>query len=187
MSAPAAPRPLRRIATGALAIAIPLGLLAFAGVALLQASDASALADRQEASVSAIEARVARLARERGPHRDASAIYLPGDGAELARAELQQLVAEAVAGAEGRLIETQEPGTLLASDAPDDGRVELRVAFDIRNDGLLDLLYGLETRLPLMTIERLESRRLEAGGDETPEDPTLRVGLVVRGHRKLAP
>ncbi|WP_245479763.1 type II secretion system protein GspM, partial [Hansschlegelia zhihuaiae] len=116
---------------------------------------------------------------------DARSIYLPGDGVELARAELQKLLVEAVSAADGKLIESQEPGTERASDAPDDGRVDLRVTFDATNDGLLDLIYGLETRLPLLTIERLETRRLDVTGEDDPEDPTLRVSLVVRGHRKV--
>lgn len=179
-------RPLRRTATGALAIALPLGALVFAVVTFLQASETSALADRQSATVSALERRVAQLGDRRAGALDASAIYLPGDGPEIARAELQKLLVEAVTAAEGRLIETQEPGAGLASDAPDDGRIELRVSFDASNNGLLDLVYGLETRLPLLTIVRLETRRLDAGGDEDLEDPTLRISLVVRGHRKMA-
>lgn len=177
---------LRRTATGALALAVPLGALVFAIVTFLQASETSALADRQAATVSVLERRVATLRERPGATLDASAIFLPGDGVEIARAELQKMLVEAVAAAEGRLIETQEPGTGLASDEPDDGRIELRVSFDAGNDGLLDLVHGLETRLPLLTIVRLEARRLDAGGDDDPEDPTLRIGLVVRGYRKLA-
>lgn len=180
----AEPRPLRRVVTGALAIALPLGALAFAVVSLLQASETSVLADRQEATVAALEARVARLHERAGQTLDASAIYLTGDGAEIARAELQKLLVEAVGDADGRLIETQEPGDVRDADAPDDGRVELRVTFDVTNDGLLNLLYGLETRLPLLTVERIEARRLDANGETDAEDPTLRVSLVARGYRK---
>lgn len=185
MSAEAGPRrPIRQVATGALAVALPLGALVFAVVALLQASETGALAERQVATVAALERRAARLGDRAGERLDASAVYLPGDGREIARAELQKLLVEAVNAADGKLIETQEPGAELASDAPDDGRIELRVTFDATNDGLLDLIHGLETRLPLLTIERLETRRLEVGGEEDPEDPALRASLVVRGHRK---
>lgn len=175
---------LRRTATVALALALPVALVVLAGVNFLQASETSALADRQAGTVTVLERRVSRLAQGADAKRDASAIFLAGDGAEIARAELQKLLVDAVAAANGRLIESQEPGQQLAADAPDDGRIELRVTFDAKNDGLLDLVYGLETRLPLLTIERLETRRLDASGDENAEDPTLRVGLVVRGHRK---
>lgn len=182
----AAPSNVRRVATGALAVALPLAALAFAIVGFLQASDASDLADRQALTVEALERRVARLDDNADARRDASAIYLQGEGVELARAELQKILVGAVADADARLIETQEPGSDLDPDAPDDGRVELRITFDARNDALLDVLHGLETRLPLLTIERLEARRLDSGGAENPEDPTLRVGLVVRGHRKTS-
>lgn len=175
---------LRRIATVALAVALPIGLTVLAAVNFLQASETSGLADRQAATVAALERRVARLASEPQAQRDLTAIFIPGDGPEIARAELQKILVDAVSEAGGRLIETQEPGQQIAADAPDDGRVELRVAFDAKNDALLDLVYGLETRLPLLTIERVEARRLDLSGEEDPEDPTLRVGLVVRGHRK---
>lgn len=177
-------RPLRRVVTGALAVALPLGALAFAVVTFLQASETSGLADRQEATVAALEARVARLHERVGEKLDASTIYLSGDGAEIARAELQKLMVEAVDDVDGRLIETQEPGSVREADAPDDGRVELRVTFDATNDGLLTLLYGLETRLPLLTVERLEARRLDVNGETESENPTIRVSLVARGYRK---
>ncbi|QZO01818.1 type II secretion system protein GspM [Chenggangzhangella methanolivorans] len=151
----------------------------------LQASETEALADQQEATVAALELRAARIRESAGSGLDASSIYLPGDGVEIARAELQKLLTDAVGEASGRLIETQEPGSVRDADAPDDGRVELRVTFDVTNDGLLEMLYGLETRLPLLTIERLEARRLDAEADAADEDPTLRVSLVARGHRKL--
>lgn len=178
------PRPLRRVITGALAVAIPLGALAFALVTFLSASETEAIADRQEATVMALERRAARIHDRAGQRLDATAVYLPGDGLEIARAELQKLLTDAVAAAGGKLIETQEPGSVRDADAPDDGRVELRVTFDVRNDGLLDLLYGLETQLPLITIERLEARRLDLEADASTEDPTLRVSFVARGYRK---
>lgn len=181
----AEPRPLRRVVTGALAVALPLGLLLFSLVTFLQASETEAIADRQEATVSALETRAARLSERAGAQLDATAVYLPGDGVEIARAELQKLLSDAVSEAGGRLIETQEPGNVRDADAPDDGRVELRVTFDVGNDGLLDLLYGLETRLPLLTIERLEARRLDAEAEASDDDPMLRVSFVARGHRKL--
>lgn len=176
---------LRRAAVGTLALALPLGALALVAVNFLQASETSSLAERQAVTVETLERRVARLARDPQAARDVTAVFLAGDGVEIARAELQKMLAEAVAAAGGRLIETQEPGQTLEPDAPDDGRVELRVTFDARNDALLDLLYGLETRTPLLSIERLEARRLDAAGDQDPADPNLRVGLVVRGYRKL--
>ncbi|WP_020179428.1 type II secretion system protein GspM [Methylopila sp. M107] len=181
----AAPSNVRRVATGAFAVAIPLAAIAFSAVTLLQANETGALADQQARTVGALERRVERLGDRAAAARDAAAVYLKGDGAELARAELQTILVDVVAGADARLIETQEPGGAADRDAPDDGRVELRVTFDARNDALIDVLYALETRLPLLTIERLETRRLDSAGDENPADPTLRVGLVVRGHRKL--
>lgn len=181
----AAGRPrLRRIATVSIAVAVPFGLAVLAAVNFLQASEDGSLADRQAATVAALERRVARLARDPQGARDLSAIFVPGEGPEIARAELQKILVDAVADAGGRLIESQEPGREIASDAPDDGRVELRVTFDARNDGLLDLIHGIETRLPLLSVERLEARRLDASAEEGAEDPTLRVGLVVRGYRR---
>jgi hypothetical protein len=174
----------RRRATAAIAIALPLVALGFAAFDLVAAHDADALADGQERTVAALERRVARLGTVAGGAKtDVSAMYLPGAERELARAELQKLLTDRVEAVDGKLIESQEPGGDLADpDAADDGRVDLRVTFDAKNDGLLDLLYGLETGLPILTVQRLEARRV--GDSDDAEDPTLRASLVVRGYRK---
>jgi general secretion pathway protein M len=180
------PRGVRRWAVAAAAVALPLAALALTTLNVLEAADKTAVAERQEAALGPLERRVGDLGALVAKPRDAAAIYLPGETPALARAELQRRLGAAVEAAGGRLIETQDPGEERAEDAPADGRVELRVTFDARNDSLLSLLHAIETGLPLLSVERIEARRLDSGEDADPEDPTLRIGLVVRGHRKLS-
>lgn len=177
-------RPIARFAALVAVAALPLAALALGVVNLLQAAELDALAERQEAPVAALERR-AEAAAGRAPVRDTSSIYVPGATPALAKAGLQRLLVDAVDGVAGRLIEAEDAaaGASAPEDASD-GRVRLRIAFDARNGALLDLLHALETRTPLLTIEKVEVRRLDAGADGDAEDPQLRVGLIVAGALK---
>ncbi|MFD1702466.1 type II secretion system protein GspM [Methylopila henanensis] len=182
-----APRDPLRFAVLCLALATPPALAALAALNLLAARDLDGLAARQEATVAALERRVREAESRPVAQRDGSAIYVPGATAELAKASLRRLLTDAVAASGGSVIETLDAPAPEAEDAGGE-RVRLRVAFDADNAGLLALMHGLETGLPLIAIERLEIRRLEAGGEGDPENPALRVGLVAAGPvRSAAP
>lgn len=176
MSAPASRGLLRWTALCAL-VALPVAALALTAVNLLQAADLDALAAAQGQTVAQLERRVAAAAGRATPAVDASAIYLPGATPALAKASLQRLLVDAVERASGRVIEAEDANLEGGAEERQDGGVRLRITFDARNAALLDLLYALETGLPLLSVERIEIRRLDMGGD----DPTLRVGLVVVG------
>lgn len=174
----------------------PVAMLVFAGLPLLLAGlivanlgrwwEAGSAAAEQQERIVQMEGRIRKLAMERAggaakPEVDRAAIYLAAASPGLARAELQQRVVGLVERAGGRLIEVRgedEPETATS--------VLLRATLDIGNDGLFDLLAAVETGVPLLTVESLNVRS-QAGrsGAETP-DPTLRVALAVRGHRKDA-
>ncbi|GBD50532.1 type II secretion system protein GspM [Methylopila sp. Yamaguchi] len=163
------------------AVLLPLAAIVLSVLNVLQATEVDRLAAGQEAIVAQLERRVAAAGGPTSTAIDASAIYVPGATPALAKAALQRLLTDAVEATGGRLIEAQDveaPGQ--AQDLVDD-RVRLRVTFDTRNGPLLELLRRIETGLPLLTVERLEIRRLDAAADADPDDPTLRVGVVING------
>lgn len=163
------------------AVLLPLAAIALSVLNVLQAAEVDRLAAGQEAIVAQLERRVAAAGGPASTTIDAAAIYVPGATPALAKAALQRLLTDAVEATGGRLIEAQDvEATGEAQDLVDD-RVRLRVTFDTRNGALLELLRRIETGLPLLTVERLEIRRLDAAADADPEDPTLRVGVVVNG------
>ncbi len=93
---------------------------------------------------------------------------------------MQRRLSALVDAAGGRLIEVR------GEDEADDGRsVLLRASLDIANDGLFDLLATLEAGMPLLTVESINIRT-QAGRGAASEDPqpTLRVALAIRGHRR---
>lgn len=180
MSVQASPRGLLSWAVLCMLAAAPALALALIAVNLLQAAEFGALAERQNETVTQLERRVAAIAGRTAPAVDASAIYLAGATPALARAALQRRLVDAVERATGRVIEAEE-ASIDGSEAQSAGEVRLRITFDANNAAVLDLLHGLETGLPLLTVERIEIRRLDTGG----EDPMLRVALIVVGATRL--
>lgn len=173
-------RSVRAWAAIGLLVAAPCAFLAVAGLNFLDAADANASVDRQEAIVAQLEARV-RAGGTTAPPADAGAVYLGGQTPALARAELQRRLVDAVETAGGRIIEAQDDQPGEQVDLTDAGRARLRLTFDARNAELLALLHGIETGLPLLIVEKIEIRKLETGTDGDPEDPSLRVSLLVAG------
>lgn len=175
----AAKRRRLRLASLALFVGAPVLLLSLTVLNLLGASHNDARATRQEALLEQIERRVGTGGGTALPG-DTSALYLAETSDTLAKAELQQLVVGLIARTSGRLIEAQgdEPA------GEDSRQVQVRVTFDVTNDGLFDLLHGIETGVPLLSVEEVGLRKLpgQSGGEDA--DPLLRVSLVVVGHWK---
>lgn len=176
----------------------PLSVAVFVGLPLLLAAltfdrlsawwDATGTIEESRARIGQIEARIRRLAAEQAKAREAEgaeatrthSIYLDAAAPGLARAEMQRRLSALVDAAGGRLIEVR------GEDEADDGRsVLLRASLDIANDGLFDLLATLEAGMPLLTVESINIRT-QAGRGAAVEDPqpTLRVALAIRGHRR---
>ena len=61
--------------------------------------------------------------------------------------------------------------------------VSLRATLDIDNNGLLQLLYILESGVPLLDVETISIRRVSGAADPASPD-LLRVEMTVRAHWK---
>lgn len=178
----------------------PISVAVFVGLPLLLAAltfdrlaawwEAGSTADDHRVRIGQIEARIRRLAAEQAKARagDASeggeaparSVFLDAVAPGLARAEMQRRLSAMVDVAGGRLIEVR------GEDEADDGRsVLLRASLDIANDGLFDLLAAIEAGMPLLTVESINIRT-QAGRGAVVDDPqpTLRVALAIRGHRR---
>lgn len=170
-----------RIAAVSLFLGLPIAMVAVTGFNLLAWRESADLVSRQEALLVQLDARLARASAGQGAAVDTRAIYLPATSRPLAGADLQQRLVSAVDAAGGRVIETQLVDEEAAAEP--DG-IRLRATFDVDNDGLLRLLHGLETGLPLMTIDTVTARQLPTRDETSAENPILRVDLVVRAYWK---
>lgn len=188
--------PLRRW-LGPIAIAVFVGLpLLLAALTLDRLAawwDASEAVEESRSRIGQIEARIRRLAVEQARLREGGgegggegkvartrSVFLDAAAPGLARAEMQRRLSALVDAAGGRLIEVR------GEDEADDGRtVLLRASLDIGNDGLFDLLARIEAGMPLLTVESINIRT-QAGRAAAADDPqpTLRVALALRGHRR---
>jgi general secretion pathway protein M len=170
----------KRLRWGSLALFVgaPLLALSLTVLNLVEAAESEAHAAQQEALFAQLQRRVAAGPANALPE-DTSALYLKAASDGLAKAELQQHLVRLIAEKAGRLIETQ------GGDEPteeESRRVMVRVTLDVTNDGLFAILHGIETGLPLLTVEQMALRKLPGqGGGEDP-DPVLRVSLAVVGH-----
>lgn len=167
-------------------VGLPLALATVTGLNLLRLADLSDQTEMRTDLLRRLEQRIARLGVDGTSTADTSAIYLDGETQAVARAGLQQRLVAMVNETSGKLIEAQEVDKPDAdpSDADDNSDVLLRVAFDARNAGLLDLLYRIETGLPLLTVRSIMLRTLPGQAEGGDQDPTLRVDLVVEGHTR---
>ena len=171
-------RPLHRLMALALFVGLPAILLSLSGLNLLQMVENDSDAAGRSAQVAAFDRRLNKPAAD-GKAVDLSQIYLPGLSRTLASANLQQRVVSLIAATSGRLIETAAVDPVVTDTAEND-ELRLKATLDIDNTGLIDLLYRLETGLPLLTIENLSIRRMANDGGEGAR--TLRVDILVRGH-----
>ena len=114
-----------------------------------------------------------------------SSVFVDARSRSLAEAEAQRRVVSVVEGASARLIES---GAGDVDEAEAGEIVEVRVTFDADNPSLLQVLYSVETGMPLVNVEALVVRRLDTEASEDARSPLLRVDLTVRAHWKnLAP
>lgn len=174
--------PGRALRWGSLALFLgaPILIAALTAYNLVSASELESRAARQEALLAQMERRLA-LGATGAAGGDTSSIYLAAASGTLAKAELQRLVVDMVDRVSGRLIEVQA-----GEEAPseDERKVQLRMTLDTTNDKLFELLYAIETGVPLLAIDQIGMRKLptRAGGEDG--DPVLRVTIVLRGHWK---
>lgn len=178
-NAPAASRATRLIAS-LLFAGLPLVALALAAVNLTTAVAAGNAMAEQERLFQGLSGRLDVL--DPRSALDTSRIYLSGDTASLAAADLRTRLAAAVARAGGRLVETRSVDG--GGEPLDAGVVLLGATFDIGNSGLAQLLYDWESGLPIADVQNLALRRTES--ENETEDPSLRADIVVRAYRRTA-
>lgn len=113
--------------------------------------------------------------------KDARRFFLKNSAANLAGAELQELVRAAVEGNGGRI-------TISQNQAPkDEGRyrqIGINVQFFATTPNLQKILYALETQQPYLVVENLTLRPLNAFRGFRPaagQDPEVNVQLDVVG------
>jgi general secretion pathway protein M len=111
--------------------------------------------------------------------KDARRFYLKNTAANLAGAELQELVRAAIEGNGGRITTSQNPA------AKDDGRyrqIGLSIQFFANTQNLQKILYALETQAPYVVVENLSMRPLNAFRGFRPapgQEPEVTVQMDV--------
>ena len=163
----------------ALFVAAPATAVALTAFNLVRSSEIDARAAAQETVLRQIEQRV-RYGTTAAGGGDVSTLRLRAQSSTLAKAELQQLVVRMVDRASARLVETRAGDNEAEQD--DKRRVELRVTLDATNESLFELLYALETGVPLLTVEQIGIRNLPSRTGTPETNPMLRATLLIRGH-----
>lgn len=169
-----------RLLAVVLFLAAPIAIAGTAAVYGLAWQETETLIARQEALLRQMELRLARAETNGRAPIDTGAIYLPATTRPLAGAALQTRLTSALAEAGGKLVEVQALDE--DPEAPADA-VSLKLTFDVTNGGFLAFLHGIETGLPLMTIDSAAVRQLPTQEAET-DDPVLRIDLTVRAFFK---
>lgn len=173
-----------RIGAIVLLLGIPLALAALAIGNLAEASQSNELAQRKSMTTAVI---VAQIEKHRARHTkpvDTASLYLASASASLARADIQALATRLVDEAGGRVVETQLVET---SEQDADGTVAIEVSLEIDNKGLRDLLYAVESGLPLLSVSDLSIQPAAAQGEESSVTPgQLKAQMTVQGHWRKA-
>ncbi len=180
-------RSQRLIAT-CLAAALIIGSTIWIAGTMIGISSSEEIVERQQGLLANLDARVEQAGIKSGdgpaPGQDLTRIYLAGDTIAVSGAGLQQSASQIIESAEGRIQETQIFAE--GQSDPEPGRVDLRVSFEITNDGLQKVLHRMETGLPFLTVRSLTIRPVSARSQTDDDEPPLKVEVVVAGHRKTA-
>jgi len=168
---------------GALALfcGVPLLLLGLSFANLTQASAAREIAARQQTTMAQIVAQIAKHRAHGATPADTASLYLGSTTPSLARAELQERTTQLVAAAGGHLAEAQFTST---PEQEADGTVAIQLSLAIDNKALFELLWSIESRVPLIDVTDLSARQSDAqsdGGVGTANG-ALHVDLTVQGH-----
>jgi hypothetical protein len=176
----------RRIAA---LLAIALLVVAPATWVAWSLTSASVLAETvrsQSGLLEELRQRVARFGPRPGNVEIAGAesVYLPGETAAIAGAELQRTVVSAIESAGGRLVESEIARAETTEAEAEPGRVDLRVSFDTEIVGLQSILFALETGAPILLVRSVTVQSGGAGEVAETESPPLRVVMTVGGYRE---
>jgi hypothetical protein len=174
----------RALAAGLLVATVVIVLLAVLGpIVLLHRHYDAAIADtsdklRRYQRVAA-QAPALRVALDAMQQRDGRRFFLRNSAANLAGAELQELVKAAIEGNGGRITTSQN------TSPRDDGRfreIGVNVQFFASTPALQKILLAIETHQPYLIVENLTARPLNAfrGFKPAPgQEPELNVQLDV--------
>lgn len=149
---------LWRLAALSAFVLLPLVLIAVAVSNLIDGFETHGEAKRKQATLSTIVAQLSRHRADRLSPEEIAKLYLASTTDSLAAAELQTRATELVRQAGGRLNEVQ-PNDPVGPKT--NNVVSLMLSLDIDNAGLLDLVYAVETALPLMEVTDLNVRRVD--------------------------
>ena len=163
----------------------PLLLLGIGFENLANAWATGDLAGRQQSTLSQIITQVAKhRARGLAP-ADTRSMFLKSPSASLARSELQAMTTRLAGAAGGHLIEAQFTST---PEQEAGGAVAIQLSLTIDNKGLFDLLWDVESRMPLLEVTDLSVRREgdlnDGDGGGMVAGGPLRVDLTIQGHWK---
>jgi general secretion pathway protein M len=174
----------RALAAGLLVAAVVVVLLAvLAPIVLLHRHYDAAIADMsdrlQRYQRVAAQAPALRAALDAMQQRDGRRFFLRNSAANLAGAELQELVKAAIEGNGGRITTSQN------TSPREDGRfreIGVNVQFFAATPALQKILLAIETHQPYLIVENLTARPLNAfrGFKPAPgQEPELNVQLDV--------
>ena len=179
------PRRLVTLVVFGLIVLLPIGWIAWCiyAAAMLEAQTAA-----QARQLVSLQARIETLKAAAHDHPEApdlsAAVYFAGETPAMAGAAIQQRMADAIAGGEGRVIESQVLPPDPAVDDP--GRVDLRVSFETRIAGLQRILLDIEAGSPFIFVRSVDLRSLADKQSDLDVDPLLRIELVVGGYQRMA-
>lgn len=180
--AAAAPKGLERIVVLTVGVLILVAPILWIGWSLTAASEAAEAVRLRSETVASLRERLSAFTKdgEGDQPSDAGNPYLPGETPAIAGATLQRIVADTVAGAGGRLAESE---IMPASAEADPGRVNLRVAFEADIIGLQRVLFELETGVPILMLDSISVLSAKTTGQGNSQGPMLRVVMRVGGYR----
>jgi hypothetical protein len=119
-----------------------------------------------------------------GAAGEAGSLFLPGKTAAVAGAALQRMVADRIAAAGGRLVESEFAPLEAAEEDP--GRVDLRVSFEADVVGLQRVLYDLESGIPILLVRSLTVQSPGVSDSAAMANPLLRVDMLLGGYWEAA-
>ncbi|UVC12617.1 hypothetical protein IHQ71_31610 (plasmid) [Rhizobium sp. TH2] len=163
---------------------VPAVLLTLSIVNMFQLGDNALVASEKEFQLSALMRRLTMPAKD-GKPLDLSHVYVAGESATLASANLQTYLVKSIADVSGKLIETVASEPEDNSDPTVGDNIGIKASFSVDNPGLLELLHRLESGLPLVFINHLSVRRLTSD-DSVIGKEALRVDMEATGRWKVA-
>lgn len=174
---------MQRMSAVLIFLGLPIVFLGLAVMNMLDAADEQYVSSQKQIQISTLTRRLAAAVGKLKPV-DLSTIYISGTSRSLASANLQQYLVDAISASSGRLIETATIDPSDSGDSSTTDAITIKATLDIDNDGLLQLLYRVESGVPLIDVDTLSVRRLTAIDDDKTKGELLRVDIAVKGRWK---